>query len=181
MGNSLTIFGRIEGVLRIPSENPDLLRKKNEEVISSLAPIGECIWPPLHREMFSCALPENFSSYKSQVIHLGASLKTSPWEEVGRVEHFYPDTKEKILVADYTGKTFEQVWIEKFEAILCRMFWRSAVVIFETDTGSPYFYEWTPTKNALTAMYATPHEPVKEWARKMYEFRGEDISDFSPE
>jgi hypothetical protein len=154
MGNSLIIFGRIEGVLHLPPKftNRALLRQQNEEIISGLGSVDEGKWPPLHREMFSCPPDKNFSAFDSQVIHLGASFKTTSWDH------------------------FELVWIEKFEGLLRRLFWQSAIAVFEHNYYAPQkLYKWTPTSEALRAMYEVPHEPVKEWSRNVHHLLGEEI------
>lgn len=74
-------------------------------------------WPFLCREMFAVPGDDLMGgTYQTQVIHFGMS---------------------------YDGVEYEwRAWLEKFEALLKRMHWVSAIVHLQTELSGTHTFEW---------------------------------------
>jgi len=59
------------------------------------------------------------------------------------------------------------VWLGKFEAVLRRLYWWSAVAHLQTDFEPLRVFEWIPTEAAMGRLYNDPPEPVAEWVRSV--------------
>ncbi|WP_079201591.1 MULTISPECIES: hypothetical protein [Pseudomonas] len=100
-----------------PSDSPAqsrLRREINHQVLGEL-PADEA-WPFLGREMFAfCQQPEE-GLYQTQVIHFGASYRAVEYEW--------------------------SLWVERFETLLKRLYWASAVVHLETELSGTHTFRW---------------------------------------
>ncbi|MFN0018511.1 MAG: hypothetical protein ACKVP0_09645 [Pirellulaceae bacterium] len=136
MSHEVIVFGSIEGA------DPEPLRALNKAVLAEL-PIEE-EWPWLVRGMF--ALPAEWprGTYRSQVIHFGASFKDEPQD-----------------------RACWDVWIGKFEALLRRLYWWSATLHLETEFEPERVFRWLPTAAAIERMAGDPPLPVQEWQRSV--------------
>ncbi len=136
MGQEAIIYGRIEGVVwRI--DRPRLLQDRNAATLDLLPVTDE--WPCLVRGMFAVPAPWPQGTYRQQVIHFGASL------------------------AD--GTDVGPRWVEKFEGLLRRLYWLTAVVHLETEAGPSPAWRWEPTDAALARLGRDDPPPVDEWTR----------------
>lgn len=141
LGHEVIIYGCIEGADWRP-EQYRWLQQRNAAVIAELPSVDE--WPWLIREMFGVPDLRIEGTYRTQVIHFGASLKDEP-----------PD------------RTCWDVWLGKFEALLRRLYWYSATVHLRTDFEPHRVYVWLPTTEAVERMVADPPECIQEWTREM--------------
>lgn len=134
MGHESIVYGYIEGA----PHHPELrLHRLNAAVIKRL-PI-EDEWPPLTRQMFClpCGRPAQ-GTYRSQIIHFGGSFKSIEWE-------------------------WEE-WLEKFEALLQRLYWWSATVHLKTELSvGDHSYTWQANNDAISRLYSLPPQPITRW------------------
>lgn len=141
MGHEAILYGRIIGASGIPGPNYRVYQNRNSAVIRRLP--REDDWPWLVRGMFSIpGSPEG--TYRRQVIHFGASIKDEAsdrgiWDE----------------------------WLGKFEAVLRRLYWWSAVVHLATEFEPPRTFEWVPSEAALSLLYGDPSQPIATWVRSV--------------
>lgn len=147
MGHEATVFGCIEGATW-RSEDYDRLQRLNAAVLAELPAEDE--WPWLVRGMF--ALPAGWpqGTYRSQIIHFGASLKDDPWD-----------------------RSCWDTWLGKFEALLGRLYWFSAVVHLQTEFEPDRLFRWLPTAAAVDRMVADTPRCVQEWVRSVIVVREE--------
>jgi hypothetical protein len=99
-------------------------------------------WPWLVRGMFNVPYERPVGLYRTQVITFGESLKDDPsdrgcWNE----------------------------WLEKFETLLRRLYWWSAVVHLRTDFEGERVIQWTPTAEAVRLLWDDPPQPICLWTR----------------
>ncbi len=136
MGHEVILFGCIVGV------DPEHLHTRNSAVIVDLPVDDE--WPFLGRGMF--ALPERWprGTYRSHVIHFGASLKDEP-----------------------SDPSVWEGWLAKFEALLRQLFWWSAELQLRAEGRQAQMYEWLATSAAVDRMFGDSPQPVHEWERSM--------------
>jgi hypothetical protein len=118
------------------------LHARNRAALNLLPRIDD--WPWLVRGMFALPAGRPQGTFRSQVIHFGASIKDDPlnrglWDE----------------------------WLGKFESLLRRLYWWSAVVHISTDFELDRAFEWLPTDAAMAGMRADPPQPVGEWVRSV--------------
>ena len=139
MGHEAIIYGYIDGANSYYAKTKELDRI-NADVISQISDQDD--WPWVTRRIFS--LPGEYpeGTYMSRVIHFGLSIKDDPLDD----------------------KWIAQ-WIEKFEAVLRRMFWHYATVRLESDFGD-LCYEWNIPMTAIDGWHEDPPIPVTEWNRK---------------
>jgi hypothetical protein len=76
-------------------------------------------------------------TYRGQVIHFGASMKS--------VELEWPE------------------WIAKFESVLCRMFWYTSVVHMSPEWGDRFDYRWEVEPGEVEGFLSAPPRPVTRW------------------
>lgn len=90
-------------------------RRTNRKVMLTLPSADE--WPYLCREMFAIPrLQVSNDNYHTQVMHFGASYKAIEYEW--------------------------NRWMAKFEDLLSRMYWVSAVVHLETELYGTHTFTW---------------------------------------
>lgn len=92
-----------------------------------------------YRELFTAQTPLDKKSWRSQVIHFGASYESVEYE---------------------WGH-----WIRQFEELLKDMYWVSAVVHLETELYGTHSFNW----QAAEAYHAPGEAPLQvrcEWARE---------------
>ncbi|BCL81747.1 hypothetical protein ccbrp13_42120 [Ktedonobacteria bacterium brp13] len=108
----------------------------NLQALSAL-PEDDDTWPFLSRSMFSSSTNSIQTTYKSQIIHFGASFKQIEW-------------------------AWEE-WLTKFEALLSTMYWDEVRVhlISEMFTSS-FDYTWEDDSKEK-AIYPNHPDPVAHW------------------
>jgi hypothetical protein len=140
MSHETILYGYIESAT-YTSEEYRKYQKLNLQIIKRLPDEDE--YPYLSRHMFS-APPANYyrGTFRVQIIHFGGSMKGLEWEQV-------------------------DVWVDKFESLLKRLYWFSAVAHIEPEIDLSYKYSWLP-KNAPVDVHAKHGKliPVTEWSRE---------------
>ncbi len=140
MSHETIVYGYIDGAT-YTSEKYRKYQKLNMEIIKRLPDEDE--YPYLSRRMFS-APPASYyrGTFRAQVIHFGGSMKGLEWSEV-------------------------DIWVSKFESLLKKLYWFSAVAHVEPEIDSSYRFTWLPKYAPVTI-----HEeygkllPVTEWERE---------------
>lgn len=141
MSHEVIIYGRIIGATRRAGADYFLLHERNRAVVNRLPREDRHPW--LVRGMFALPGGRPQGTFRRQVIHLGASIKDHPED---------PDLWDE--------------WLIKFESLLRRLYWWSAVVHLTTEfTPKERMYEWRPTQAAMGGLYAEQPQPVGEWVR----------------
>lgn len=134
MGHESIIYGYIEGSCG-PADDYRRYQRANRAVIQSLP--AQDAFPCLTASMFSIPGDDYCEgTYRAQVIHFGATMKS-------------PECQWN-------------VWLDKFEALLRRLYWDTARVHLEpdgTEISGRWTYKWIST--------SPPGEVVHSW-----EFRG---------
>lgn len=94
-----------------------LRHRTNREAILTL-PSSDA-WPYLSQDMFSMPQTSHLdeTTYMTQIMHFGASYKA--------VEYEWNE------------------WLSKFETLLSKMYWASAVVHLETELTGTHTFVWT--------------------------------------
>jgi hypothetical protein len=136
MGFESIIYGRIHGPIWRPHDFRKLHRL-NYDVVAALPETDE--WPFLTRWMFALPGEEpQQGTYRSQVIHFGASLKEveQDWE----------------------------AWLTKFEGLLTRLYWFSARLHLETEANGSFSYEWLIETDQIDRWLQDPPQPVNRWS-----------------
>ena len=142
MGDEVIIYDHIDGApWRTTDDEYRRLQNKNAVVFYQQLPMTDT-WPWLTRGMFALPAPWPQGTFRQQVIHFGASFKDDGFDP-----QVWP------------------YWIEKFEALLRRLYWSSAVVHIEHDRGPTRTWRWTPTAAALDRLRANDPPPIREWTR----------------
>jgi hypothetical protein len=130
MGHECVVYGYIYGTPWKPEEYRKL-QELNCEVLDSLPESDE--WPFLTRSMFSVpGWRAQEGTYQGQIIHFGASLK--------ELEYDWPQ------------------WLAKFENLLSKLFWNSAIVHLESEFGGTHACSWL----AEDVIYDPP-QPTVRW------------------
>jgi hypothetical protein len=129
------IYGYIQGAEWMHSD-PKRLHRTNRQIIAALP---ECdSFPHLTRSMFAIPGDEpQQGTYRSQVIHFGASMK-----EVER------DWRK---------------WLEKFESLLKKLYWFNAMVHLRAEFIGDLDYEWTVDANQIVHFFKDPPQPATKW------------------
>lgn len=136
MGHEVIIFGCIEGA------DPGRLQVHNAAVLTALPDDDE--WPWLVRSMFALPAAWPRGTYRSHVIHFGASLKDEP-----------------------QNRTCWETWLGKFETLLRQMCWWSATLHLKTEFEPDRVFRWFPSPASVERMLAEPSEGVREWERSI--------------
>jgi hypothetical protein len=136
VAHEVIVFGCVEGA------DSERLKALNMATLAELPAEDE--WPWLVRGMF--ALPAGWpqGTYRSQVIHFGASLKDEPGDR-----------------SPWDG------WIGKFEALLRRLYWWSVTLHLITEFEPERVFRWLPSAVAVECMAGDPPQPVQEWERSV--------------
>jgi hypothetical protein len=137
MGHEVIIYGCIVGARWASGEQFMRLQNANRDVIDRI-PVQDD-WPYFVRGMFALPGASPEGTYRSQVIHFGASFKDEPgdfgpWEE----------------------------WLGKFGALLRELYWDFAVVHLQTEFGPERVFEWRPTD---ARVWSNAPQPVRDWTR----------------
>ncbi|WP_075187367.1 hypothetical protein [Teredinibacter haidensis] len=113
MDQESIVYGCIKDAIHF-NENAER-RSVNRAAMLSLPRADE--WPHLCQEMFAIPRVEQSSErYQTEVMHFGASYKAIEYEWAQ--------------------------WMEKFESLLNRMYWVSAVVHLETELTGVHTFTW---------------------------------------
>lgn len=113
MDQESIVYGCIKDVFG--NELDSERRRSNREAMMTLPSAEQ--WPYLCREMFSLPRVEVYGeSYLTEVMHFGASYKAIEYEW--------------------------SAWMKKFEALLDKMYWVSAVVHLETELSGIHTFTW---------------------------------------
>ena len=121
MDQESIVYGCIKDVSGV---SLDLERRRaNRIAMLSLPQADE--WPYLSREMFAVPKVEFVSdNYQTEVMHFGASYKAIEYEWAA--------------------------WIKKFEELLDRMYWVSAIVHLETELAGVHTFTWEANDDGHT-------------------------------
>lgn len=113
MDQESIVYGCIKDSANFATETER--RRANRKVMLTLPSADE--WPYLCREMFAIPrLQVGHDNYHTQVMHFGASYKAIEYEW--------------------------NRWMEKFEELLSKMYWVSAVVHLETELAGTHTFTW---------------------------------------
>lgn len=119
MDQESIVYGCIKDVAKF---NDDAKRRRANRFAMLTLPKSED-WPYLCQEMFAIPKIEVTSdNYHTEVMHFGASYKAIEYEW----EH----------------------WMKKFEALLSKMYWISAVVHLETELTGIHTFTWESKSDA---------------------------------
>ena len=139
MGYQTVVYGIIESYPNFSEER--LYADWNKAVILNIPEEDE--FPFLVKDMFSITERNKVSlDYHFQIIHFGASYKEveSNWD----------------------------TWLNKFEALLSKLYWARAVVYMEAELVGNYKYEWLANLNHSRNSDGILSQPISSW-----EFVGE--------
>jgi hypothetical protein len=142
VGHEAILYGRIIGASGRLGPGYRVLQDRNRAVIRRLP--QEDDWPWMVRGMFALPAAYPQGTYRRQIIHFGLSIKDDPRD-----------------------RGVWDVWLGKFEAVLQRLYWWSAVAHLSTDFEPPRVFEWVPTEAARGRLLDDPPEPVSEWVRSV--------------
>jgi hypothetical protein len=129
------IYGYVQGAEWMSSDLRKLHRL-NRDVINSLPENDE--FPYLTRAMFCIPGDEpKQGTYRSQIIHFAASMKEVELEW--------------------------KKWLEKFEALLRKLYWFDAVVHLRAEVLGDHDYEWTVEANEIVHFLKDDPKPPTKW------------------
>jgi hypothetical protein len=94
--------------------------------------------------MFALSAPWPQGTFRSQIIHFGASLKDDP-----------PDP------------TCCDLLVLKFEDLLRKLFWYHASVIVQTEFGPERLFEWLIDSDQTERMAGSSPQPPIKWRRSV--------------
>lgn len=140
MSHEAIIYGAIVGASYRIGKKYQLLQDYNAAIIRRLPTEDDYPW--LIRSAF--ALPGRYpqGTFRRQIIHFGLSLKD-----------------------DSSDPKLWDVWFEKFETILRRLYWFSAKVHLQTDFKPDVTFIYLPTDESLAGLHADQPRPIAEWQR----------------
>lgn len=142
MGHEAIVSGRIVGARWRVGDRITWTHDLNREALSAVPEDDD--WPWVVRGIFALPAPYPQGTYRQQVIHFGLSIKDDP-----------------------SNRGIWDVWLGKFEAVLRRMYWSSALAQINTDFEPPRIFEWVPTDEASTRLRDDPPQPVTDWIRSV--------------
>lgn len=136
MAQPSIIYGYIQGADWMSSDFHKLHRL-NREVLGQLPETDP--FPHLTREMFAVSgdVAPGPTNGKAQIIHFGTSMR--------EVEMTW------------------RKWLDKFEALLRKMYWFNAVVHLHAELVGDYEYEWTVDATQIVHFYQDPPRPTSKW------------------
>jgi hypothetical protein len=135
MTQQTIIYGYIQGAEWMSSDLRKLHRL-NREVIANLP--EKDTFPYLTRSMFAIPGDEpEQGTYRSQIIHFAASMKEAElqWKK----------------------------WLEKFEALLRKLYWFNAKVHLRAEVIGDFDYEWTVDANQIVLFLKDAPKPPTNW------------------
>ena len=142
MGHEAIVSGRIVGARWRVGERFSWTHELNREALATVPEDDD--WPWVVRGIFALPAPFPQGTYRCQVIHFGLSIKDEP-----------------------TDRGIWDLWLGKFEAVLRRLYWWSALAQVDTEFEPPRVFEWAPTEAARGRLYDDPPRPVDEWVRSV--------------
>jgi hypothetical protein len=142
MGHEAIVYGRIVGASWRVGERFTWTHDLNCGALAQVPADDD--WPWVVQGIFALPAPYPQGTYRRQVIHFGLSIKDDPQD-----------------------RSIWEVWLGKFERVLRRLYWRSAVAHLDTDFEPPRVFEWVPTDAAMDRLYDDPPQPVGEWVRSV--------------
>ena len=135
MGHESLVYGCIVGE-RWKVTDMRRLQRLNRAEITTLPETDE--WPFLTRSMFSVPGDEPVEgSYRSQLIHFGASFKYIEW--------------------------YWDEWLVKFESLLVRLFWRDVYLHLRTELVGDYNYKYKAMDYTESFYNCEPPRPASSW------------------
>lgn len=121
MDQESIVYGCIKDAVHY--QDDAMRRQANRSAMLSLPKADE--WPYLCQEMFAIPHMETSTEhYQTEVMHFGASYKAIEYEWAQ--------------------------WMEKFETLLNKMYWVSAVVHLETELTGTHTFTWESRANSHT-------------------------------
>ena len=134
MSQQSIIYGFIQGAEWISSDIHKLHRM-NKDVIDALPESDS--FPHLSRGMFCITGGEPQGILRGQIIHFAASMKDPElaWRK----------------------------WLEKFEALLRKLYWFNAVVHLRGEIIGDQQYDWTVDANQIVHFFQDPPQPPSKW------------------
>jgi hypothetical protein len=158
MGHEAVIYGVIIGAVLHGAEDYRTLQSFNEHTLRSLPQDDYHPW--VDATIFSLPGPYPRGTYRRQPIHFGITIKE--------------DTSPVYVKGEY--REWEDLWMEKFEEVLRKLFWTSARLVLESDfQPRRREFTWQPTEEALRRMYEEPHLPIHQWERSMRLLEGDKL------
>ena len=144
MSHQTIIYGYIEGrVWR--KEDYRKYQARNIEIVSKLP--DEDADPHFVNGIFASKMPnENTKqgTFKTHILHFGVSLKTR-------------------------GLDQRDIWIAKFEELLRRLYWGTAIVHIDTEIYGSYKYEWRIKLEKIVSNYDVEElSPTTNWKRLVF-------------
>lgn len=123
-----------------------LMRSINEKVLEGL-PEGYDDDPPLIKSMFSIPCLDETQVYRSRTMTFGVSFNCVYWER--------------------------DQWFNRFEALLCKLYWSNVTMHIRPELGDRCIVVWTSTMWEL-GLYPVGEEvqlppPTTEWRRQIFE------------
>ena len=134
MAQQSIIYGYIQGAEWMSSDI-HRLHRLNREIIAGLP--EKDAFPPLTRQMFAAPSEGNDPASRGQIIHFGASI--------------------------YEVELEWRKWLEKFEALLRKLYWFNAVVHLRTEMIGDHEYDWTVDANQIVHFFNDPPRPATKW------------------
>lgn len=140
MGHQTIVHGYIEGSTFNSSEYRKL-QELNIEVIDDLPEHDN--YPFFCKSMFSIpGQKPSEGTYKSQIIHFGCSIKGLEFGD-------------------------EVLWVKKFETLLKKMYWFSALVYIETEMDGEYKYSWNVSRDIISSYNSEEVFKSVKWEKEI--------------
>jgi hypothetical protein len=135
MARQSIIYGYVQGAEWMSSDI-HRLHRLNRETIAALP--EKDTFPELSRGMFAVpADASDPSASRNQIIHFGASI--------------------------YEVELEWRRWLEKFEALLRKLYWFNAVVHLRTEMIGDHEYDWTVDANQIVHFFNDPPRAATKW------------------
>lgn len=154
MSYETVIYGYIEGST-FKTDQYRLLQRRNIEILKRL-PLEFDEYPGISREMFSWPPQKPLrGGWRAQVIHYGGSFKN--------------------IDIDYSEIS---IWIEKFERLLEKLYWISAIAHFHTELLGVLTFDYRVADEILDTYRDGSPAPSSKWDRQFS--RGSIAEEFKP-